>query len=65
MSTALLILAAGSGSRAGGSMPKQFQSFGGKPVLRHTLEALHRHPQISITRVVIAGAHEESYRTGR
>ncbi|MDP9137073.1 MAG: bifunctional 2-C-methyl-D-erythritol 4-phosphate cytidylyltransferase/2-C-methyl-D-erythritol 2,4-cyclodiphosphate synthase [Pseudomonadota bacterium] len=43
-------------------MPKQFQSFGGKPVLRHTLEALWRHPAITSTCVVIAEAEEESYR---
>ena len=62
MSTALLILAAGAGSRAGGALPKQYQSFGGKPVLRHTLEAFAGHPAISTTRVVIASGQEESFR---
>jgi 2-C-methyl-D-erythritol 4-phosphate cytidylyltransferase/2-C-methyl-D-erythritol 2,4-cyclodiphosphate synthase len=43
-------------------MPKQFQSFGGKPVLRHTLEAFGRDSAISTTRVVIAQGQEDSYR---
>ena len=62
VSTALLILAAGSGSRAGGSTAKQFQSFGGKSVLRHTLDAFCGHPAISTTCVVIGAGQEESYR---
>ncbi|MCX8507906.1 MAG: bifunctional 2-C-methyl-D-erythritol 4-phosphate cytidylyltransferase/2-C-methyl-D-erythritol 2,4-cyclodiphosphate synthase [Rhodobacteraceae bacterium] len=37
--TALIILAAGRGTRAGGDLPKQWQSLGGKPVLAHTLAA--------------------------
>ncbi len=62
VSTALIILAAGSGSRAGGSTAKQFQSFGGKSVLRHTLDAFRGHPAISTTCVVIGAGQEESYR---
>ena len=33
-----IIVAAGSGSRMGGDIPKQFISVGGKPLLRHTIE---------------------------
>jgi 2-C-methyl-D-erythritol 4-phosphate cytidylyltransferase len=32
-----IIVAAGKGNRIGGSIPKQFQSIGGKPILVHTL----------------------------
>lgn len=39
MSTAVIITAAGRGSRAGGDVPKQWQMLAGKPVLAHTLAA--------------------------
>ncbi|WP_084418917.1 bifunctional 2-C-methyl-D-erythritol 4-phosphate cytidylyltransferase/2-C-methyl-D-erythritol 2,4-cyclodiphosphate synthase [Henriciella litoralis] len=41
-----IIVAAGSGTRAGSSMPKQFQMLAGKPVLRWSLEALNSHRAI-------------------
>lgn len=33
-----IIVAAGSGTRMGGDVPKQFINVGGKPILRHTIE---------------------------
>ncbi len=39
MRTAVIIVAAGRGSRAGGESPKQWQMLAGKPVLAHTLAA--------------------------
>ncbi len=39
MTTAVLIVAAGRGTRAGGEIPKQWQLLRGKPVLAHTLAA--------------------------
>lgn len=45
-STAALIVAAGRGTRAGGPVPKQWQSVAGKPVLSWTLEKFAAHPQI-------------------
>jgi 2-C-methyl-D-erythritol 4-phosphate cytidylyltransferase len=39
MSVIVIIVAAGSGSRFGGDMPKQFLPLCGKPVLLHTIEA--------------------------
>lgn len=39
MRTAILIVAAGRGSRAGGGLPKQWRSVAGRPVARWTLEA--------------------------
>lgn len=41
---ATVLLAAGRGERAGqDGGPKQYRKIGGKPVIRHTLDALHRH----------------------
>lgn len=48
-----LIVAAGSGSRMGGAVPKQFQTIGGKAVLAHAVDALASHPAIDAVRVVI------------
>ncbi|PJK09630.1 2-C-methyl-D-erythritol 4-phosphate cytidylyltransferase [Lysobacteraceae bacterium NML95-0200] len=42
-----VIPAAGSGSRFGGEIPKQYLPVAGKPVLLHTLEALLGHPGIA------------------
>ena len=39
MTTAVVIVAAGRGTRAGGELPKQWQMLAGKPVLAHTLAA--------------------------
>ena len=39
-STAAVVVAAGRGLRAGGDVPKQFAAWRGKPLLRHSLEAL-------------------------
>ena len=39
MSTAVIIVAAGRGSRMGGELPKQWQMLAGKPVLAHTVAA--------------------------
>ena len=41
---AMVVVAAGRGERAGQEGgPKQYRLIGGKPVIRHTLDALHRH----------------------
>ena len=53
MTTTALIVAAGSGSRMGEGVPKQFRLLGGKPVLRWAVEALVRHPAVQTVRVVI------------
>ncbi len=36
--SALILVAAGKGARAGHDIPKQYYSLGGKAILRHTLE---------------------------
>lgn len=50
---AALIVAAGSGSRFGGDVPKQYAKLDGKPVLRHTLEALRQHGGVDVFCIVI------------
>jgi 2-C-methyl-D-erythritol 4-phosphate cytidylyltransferase/2-C-methyl-D-erythritol 2,4-cyclodiphosphate synthase len=56
-----LIVAAGSGSRMGQDLPKQYLTLGGKPVLRHCLETFAAHPRISGVRVVINTAFRDLY----
>lgn len=61
MTTTALVVAAGSGSRMGGGVPKQFRFIGGKPVLRWAVESLVRHPAVGSVRVVIGqGQHDEA-----
>jgi 2-C-methyl-D-erythritol 4-phosphate cytidylyltransferase/2-C-methyl-D-erythritol 2,4-cyclodiphosphate synthase len=50
---AVLVVAAGSGERAGGAIPKQYAPLLGKPILRWTLEAFLRHPRVSSVQVAI------------
>jgi 2-C-methyl-D-erythritol 4-phosphate cytidylyltransferase / 2-C-methyl-D-erythritol 2,4-cyclodiphosphate synthase len=47
-----LVVAAGRGTRLGASLPKQYLPLAGKPLLRHSLEALAAHPAIDDMRVV-------------
>ncbi len=54
-----LIVAAGNGSRVGGTIPKQFQPISGKPLLRHSYEAFAAHPAIRSIFVVIGAGQEE------
>jgi 2-C-methyl-D-erythritol 4-phosphate cytidylyltransferase / 2-C-methyl-D-erythritol 2,4-cyclodiphosphate synthase len=58
MSVVAVIVAGGSGLRAGGDLPKQYQLVGGKPVIRWTLEAFLAHPLISRVQTVIGQGHE-------
>ena len=46
MRIAALLVAAGSGSRFGGDIPKQFLTLAGKPVIRHAAEALLPHVSV-------------------
>ncbi len=55
---AALVVAAGQGLRAGQPLPKQFARWRGKPVVRHSVEAL---AQAGISPIIVAipdGAHE-------
>ena len=51
---ALILVAAGSGTRAGGEIPKQYQLIAGKPLLRWTLESLTKTRFFDEIRVVVA-----------
>jgi 2-C-methyl-D-erythritol 4-phosphate cytidylyltransferase / 2-C-methyl-D-erythritol 2,4-cyclodiphosphate synthase len=48
-----IIVAAGSGIRAGGGVPKQYRAVAGQPLLRHAVTRLLRHPAITGVSVVI------------
>ena len=54
-----LIVAAGSGTRMGGEVPKQFRSIAGKAVLAHAVDALASHSRIDAVRVVIGTGQRE------
>ena len=57
-----LVPAAGSGSRFGAQMPKQYLPLAGQPLIRHALATLCAHPRID--RVVAALAPEDLYWQG-
>ena len=61
MTVTALIVAAGQGFRAGGEVPKQYQTVGGVPLLRHAIERLQAHPGIKSVRVVINPATRSLY----
>ena len=61
MNIAALIVAAGSGSRHGGEIPKQYQALGGKPLLRHAVDAFRSHSAIKRVQVVIGQGHMPFY----
>jgi 2-C-methyl-D-erythritol 4-phosphate cytidylyltransferase/2-C-methyl-D-erythritol 2,4-cyclodiphosphate synthase len=62
MTTAILIVAAGRGSRAGAGAPKQYRSLAGRPVLAHTIAAFAAHPAVGPIQVVIHPNDEVAYR---
>ncbi len=49
-----LIPAAGSGSRVGAALPKQYLEIAGRPLLYYALRALARHPRVEQVFVVLA-----------
>ena len=55
-----LIVAAGSGSRAGGGLPKQYRKLAGKALLARAIDRLV-HPRIDEVRVVIGAGQEAVY----
>ena len=59
---AAIIVAAGSGSRAGEGLPKQFRLIDGMPMLRHSLGALSAHRKIDAIVVVVADGQEQRVR---
>jgi 2-C-methyl-D-erythritol 4-phosphate cytidylyltransferase/2-C-methyl-D-erythritol 2,4-cyclodiphosphate synthase len=59
-SNVALIVAAGSGSRAGGEVPKQYRQVAGKALLAHAIDHL-AHPRIDAVQVVIGAGQEGTY----
>lgn len=55
--TCVIVPAAGSGTRMGGAIPKQFIRLAGKPLLAHTLSALANLSFISIIFLIVAEEH--------
>jgi 2-C-methyl-D-erythritol 4-phosphate cytidylyltransferase len=49
-----LVPAAGSGSRMGGTLPKQYLPLSGRPLIAHTLQVLISHPRIERVFVVLS-----------
>lgn len=58
MDVGILLLAAGSGSRFGGIIPKQYVQIHDKPLLMVTLEHLASEPRITVVQPVIAQGDE-------
>ncbi|MDO5505501.1 MAG: 2-C-methyl-D-erythritol 4-phosphate cytidylyltransferase [Pseudoxanthomonas suwonensis] len=50
----VVVPAAGSGSRFGGPVPKQYMDAAGTPLIAHTLDALLRHPGVGGAMVALA-----------
>jgi 2-C-methyl-D-erythritol 4-phosphate cytidylyltransferase / 2-C-methyl-D-erythritol 2,4-cyclodiphosphate synthase len=59
---AAVIVAGGSGARAGGDLPKQYQLLGGEAIIRRTLQAFLDHPEISHVISVIGDGHADWFR---
>ena len=53
MTVTALIVAAGSGTRLGGGLPKQFRPLLGKPLLRWAVEPFLAHPRVDAVMVVV------------
>ena len=59
MKRAAVIVAGGSGTRMGGSIPKQYLPIGGKPILMHTLDAFRLFdPSVELFLVLPASDHD-------
>lgn len=71
MSVIVIIPSAGSGSRFGGSVPKQYLPLAGKPVLQRVCERFLAHPEVSRVIVPVADdrlaemQRDDAYRSDR
>ncbi|MBO9579373.1 MAG: bifunctional 2-C-methyl-D-erythritol 4-phosphate cytidylyltransferase/2-C-methyl-D-erythritol 2,4-cyclodiphosphate synthase [Sphingobium sp.] len=57
-----IVLAAGSGSRSGANVPKQYRLLGGKSVLAHSVGAFLAHPRVDDVLLVVAADGEVDVR---
>lgn len=53
-----LIVAGGSGTRAGGDIPKQYRCIGGQAVIARAFDALAAHPAIDAVHIVVGAGQE-------
>ena len=60
MTVTALVVAAGSGQRLGGGLPKQYRMLGGRSVVARAIDGMASHPAVSAVRVVIGPGQEES-----
>jgi len=58
--TIAIIVAAGGGTRAGGTVPKQFVPVAGKPMIAHSHAALSAHPKIDAVLIVVGAGQEDA-----
>jgi len=58
MKTAVLLLAAGSGSRFGGDIPKQYVVVAGRAIVLHTLDSLAAESRITVVQPVLAAGDD-------
>ncbi|WP_425229665.1 bifunctional 2-C-methyl-D-erythritol 4-phosphate cytidylyltransferase/2-C-methyl-D-erythritol 2,4-cyclodiphosphate synthase [Sphingomonas sp.] len=63
MSVAAIIVAAGSGIRAGGALPKQFTTVAGLPMVAHSYRVLRAHPAIAEIVIVVGEGQDALART--
>lgn len=61
MKIGAVVVAAGTGTRAGGEKPKQYQGIGGKPVVWWALRSFCQHPDISHIQPVIGLGQDELF----
>jgi 2-C-methyl-D-erythritol 4-phosphate cytidylyltransferase/2-C-methyl-D-erythritol 2,4-cyclodiphosphate synthase len=61
MSIAALIVAGGSGSRAGDGPPKQYRVLAGRPMLRRAVDVFRSHPDVAGVQVVIGTVQDGLY----
>ena len=57
----VIIVAAGSGTRFGNPLPKQYHTLNGRTVLHHTVKAFADHPKVTQIIVVIADGFKDIY----
>ena len=70
MHVTAIVAAGGSGTRAGGSVPKQFQQIGGETIIQKSLAAFLDHPQVDDVIVALPAqvqmeGHDEGERVGK
>lgn len=58
--TAAILVAAGNGIRAGGTVPKQFAMVAGRPMVAHSHAALRKHPAVETVLVMVGQGQQEA-----